>query len=201
MIIQRTIYSDDYSTSDLKAIKDLLDSTYTGMLNYETENWETKPHSFLYVLLVEKRFSRENGGLVMVEDNGWLCGVSGFNRSAFNPEVYILGVRTLIRDEFKHKLMMSNYFVPQQLEEIRGKAKMVVFLFDLDNHSSLYTFHKKGKLNLFLKNKLDDLATIWGKLQAVPFPVFINNCNQNALYMKIDDTFAFDWGQMRSPNV
>jgi len=196
MISKRTIYSDDYTEGDLRAIKDLLNSTYTGMLNYDTEDWNKKPYSFLYVFLQEKRFSRENGGLVLIEDNGWLCGISGFNRSSFDPNVYILGVRTLIGDKYKHQLMMSTYFVPEQLERIEGRAKMAVFLFDLDNQSSLYTFHKRGKLNLFLKNKLENLAPIWGNLRSVPFPVFVNNCYQNALYIKLDDSFEFSWSSL-----
>lgn len=200
MISVRTIYSDDYTEHDLSQMIDLMNCNPNDLGTYDVTDWAKKPGCFLYVFLTQQRFTKDKGGVVLVEENGKLCGFSGFNRSDFHPEVYVLGVRTLIDSTARNKLLMSNYFIPTQLYYASKYAKLALFLFNPSNKNNLYYIHKKGKLNLFLQNKLGDLP-IWSKLKSVDFLVNVNYTSQNALFIQIDDTFEFDWNTIRDQNV
>jgi len=189
----KIIYSDDHAPDDIARIKELFKNNITNLTNYEVDNWENFSNSFFYVFLTEQRFSKDNGGVVLITDGDKLCGISGFNVSSLDPNVYILGVRTIVDRAYRNKLLMSTYFIPEQLKQVSGKAKLVIFLFDTDNKFSLYTVFVTGKLNALLQNRLGDFSDLWGNLQSVPFPIKINHVFQNALYIKIDTAFVFDW--------
>lgn len=194
----RTIYSDEHTENDIALIKQLLANNPNDLGIHDLEGWETKNSSFLYVFLKTNRFSKENGGVVLVEDNGELSGMSGFNRSDFDPAVFILGARTIIDQKFRHELYMSTYIIPAQMAHVSGQAKMILFLFDTDNPFSLYHVFVNSKLNLFLKDKLASFAALYDGLTALPFPVTVNNTTQNVLYIKLDRAFDFDWNRIKA---
>jgi hypothetical protein len=195
----RIIYGDSHTELDLVNIKNLIKRDAADSPNYSVENWEEQSSSFLNVFLKQQRFSRPNdGGLVLVEDGDKLCGISGFNRSEFSQHVYLLGCRTLVDSEFRHNLLMSRFFVPTQLEAVKNKAKLVTFTFDTSNKFSLFNIFTAGKLNLFLQNKLGDFIDMWDRLEAVPFPVRINNASQNVLFIRLDADFDYKWEKIRA---
>jgi hypothetical protein len=197
----RVIYSNKHSEEDIKKIKVLLNDNFDFNDNYAVDNWGSTPNSFLYVFLKTSRFVEGNGGIILVEDGDKLCGISGFNRSDFHPNIYILGVRTLVDFNYRKNLFMSTYFVPAQIELIKNLAKMIVFLFDTKDKFNLYTVFCSGKLNLFLFNKLKKFDHIWGNLKALEYPVYINYTNQNLLYIKLEEDFDFDWKILKEKNV
>lgn len=193
----RIIHGDSHTQQDIDDIIELLSSQESGE-NYSVNNWWKKPHTLLYVLLKSNRFNLVNGGLVLIYDNDLLCAVSGYNRSDFNPEVYILGSRTIIKKNYQHQLIMSSLMIPAQLEQVKSVAKMVMFLFDVKNEFNLYTIFVSGKLNQFLKNKLNTFDSLWNNLKACEYPVSIfSSTVQNALYIKLDEEFIFDWDQIK----
>lgn len=193
----KIVHGDDYTEADFEEIKNLL-SDHDGGVNYEIEDWANKPHTLLYVLVKTNRFHKANGGLVLVYDKNELCAVSGYNSSHFNSDVYILGSRTFIKKDYQHQLIMSSYMIPTQINQVKNRAKMVVFLFDVENKFNLYTIFTSGKLNQFLKNKLNHFNDLWQNLQACEFPISIfPNTIQNALYIKLTDSFVFDWESIR----
>jgi hypothetical protein len=193
----RVIYSNNYSAEDIKKIKILLDDNFESNDNYAVDNWESKPNSFLYVFLKTSRFVEGNGGIILVEDDDKLCGISGFNQSDFHPDIYILGVRTLIDFNYRKNLFMSIYFIPAQIELIKNLAKIIIFLFDTKDKFNLYTVFCSGKLNLFLFNKLKKFDHLWNNLKALEYPVCINHTNQNLLYIKLEEDFDFDWKTLK----
>ena len=198
----KIIHSDDYTDNDINDIKELLINNPDESGNYDVDDWGNKPHTLLYVLFKDNRFNSERGGLVLIYDNNKLCGISGYNRSTFNSDVYILGARTIIDKEYRHRLLMSSYFIPTQIEQVKDKAKMVVFIFDKKNVFNLYDIFTSGKLNLFLKNKYQEFAHIWDNLKAVEFPIIIyKGAIHNALYINIDPDYSFDWGSLRANHV
>jgi hypothetical protein len=197
----RVIHSDKYLSEDIVKIKTLLCNNFEHNDNYAVDNWESKPSSFLYVFLKTDRFNKGNGGIILVEDGNKLCGISGFNRSDFHSDIYILGVRTLVDHDYRKNLFMSTYFIPAQIELIKNFAKMVIFLFDTQDKFNLYTVFCSGKLNLFLFNKLNKFDHIWGNLKSLDYPVYINYTNQNLLYIKLEEDFDFDWKTLKENNV
>jgi hypothetical protein len=198
----RTIHSDKYTQQDIDDIVELLSTRNTKDINYDIQDWESKPYTLLHVFLNTTRFSSKNGGLLLVYQNEKCCCVSGYNRSEFNSDIFILGARTYIDPKYRHQLLMSSVVIPNQLEKILGVAKMAIFLFDRRNEFNLYDIFVSGKLNLFLKNKYYEFRNIWDNLQAVEHPISIyTGITQNALYIKLDRDFEFDWLTLKATNV
>jgi hypothetical protein len=198
----KTIHSDSYTDKEIQDIINLCRSNYDESGNYSIDDWENKDNTLLSVFLKQKRFSKDNGGIVLIYDNQKLCGLSGYNKSNFNSDIYILGARTLIDKEYRHRLLMSSYFIPTQIDLVKDRAKMVVFIFDKNNVFNLYDIFTQGKLNLFLKNKYNDFAHIWDNLKAIDFPVIIYNGSvHNVLYINIDKAFEFNWETLKANHV
>jgi len=198
----KVIHSDQYTNKDIQDIKELLVKNPDNTGNYDVEDWENKNYTLLYVFFKLDRFNKENGGVVLVYDNDKLCGISGYHRSPFHDDVFMLGARTLIDHDYRHKLLMSSYFIPKQMELVNDRAKMAVFIFDKKNVFNLYDIYTSGKLNLFLKNKYKDFAHIWDNLKSVEFPIVIFQGDvHNALYINLDPNFNFDWESLRAQNV
>jgi hypothetical protein len=198
----KTIHSDSYTEQDIKDIINLLVNNHDGTGNYEVNDWENKNNTLLHIFFKQNRFNKTNGGIVLVYDGNILCGISGYNKSSFHNDVYILGARTLVDKDYRHKLLMSSYFIPTQIELIKDKAKMAVFIFDKKNTFNLYDIFTSGKLNLFLKNKYQEFAHIWDNLKTVDFPIVIFKGDvHNALYISLDSNFNFDWESLRAVNV
>lgn len=186
---------------DDKCFNDIVSliSAYQHEPNLEIEDWQNKPHTLLHLIRKQTRFSSRNGGLILVYEADKLIGISGYNVSTIHPEIWVLGVRTLLHTEYRHKLLMSSLIIPAQLAEIADRAKMAIFLFDEKNHFNLYDIFTQGKLNLFLKNKYNLFGEMWDKLVAVPFAVNIyKGVNQRVLYMLLDNTFTFDWNTIKA---
>lgn len=195
----KIIHGDRYTDQDIADIIDLLSTRGEGDINYDTDEWESKPHTLLYALLKTGRFNSPDGGLAVGYHDGQITCVSGYNRSHFNPDIFILGSRTYIHPDHRHQLIMSSGMVPYQILQIRDIGKMGVFLFDRKNKFNLYDIVVSGKLNLFLKNKLGDFDHLWNNLQALPHPISIwPGVVQNALYIKLDPDFYFDWNTIRA---
>lgn len=65
-----------------------------GARNMEYDDWENKPHTFLYLLYKEKRFDGElNGYVICKENNQIICG-AGFYLSSEIDKMICCGVRS-----------------------------------------------------------------------------------------------------------
>lgn len=190
----KLIHSDNFDETDLIQVIELCRKN-SYIPNYEVEDWKSKNNSFLHVFLNEKRFSQERGGLLLLRDGKKLCGFSGYYRSSFNRDVYLLGVRTLVDVHYRHKLLMSSHFIPKQIDLVTGQAKLVAFTFDLNNVKNIYHIYQEGKLNNFLKNKLATFPH-WERLISLDYPVLIQGTLQNVLYIKLDESFEFQWSTL-----
>lgn len=199
-ISTKIIYRDQFIESDITDLEFLLkDSTRK---NYQTKDWQTNPHSLFYRFFKTSQFQTNTGGLVLLYHNDIIKAVSGFTRSHFHDNIYILGVRTFIANDLRHHLVMSNILIPEQIKQVQQQAKCVIFLFDPADKSNLYNIVRNQKLNLFLKNKLKTFSHLWKNLQAIEFPISIyNNIVQNALYIKLHENFEFDWNTVKAHDV
>jgi hypothetical protein len=121
--------------NDIEKIVNLC-SQFRDLENYSDVNWENNPKCLLYKLLKTNIFSQDHGGLTLLYDNNEIVHLSGFNRSEFHPEVFICGVRTLTRKDYRHKFLMSTYAVPVQ-------TKLVL---DLGGRMTIYCFDKNKSI-------------------------------------------------------
>lgn len=159
--------------------------------NYSTE-WENHPNSLLYALIKQDRYSKENGGMILLYEKTKLIAVSGYNRSPFDNYVFLLGGRTLVDKNYRNNQLISYHIIPAQIDESKKMlAKVVAFTFDISNKFSLYHVYKSNKLNLLLKNTFK----IYENLTALDHTVNIYNTEQNVLYINLED-YTYDWTQL-----
>ena len=160
--------------------------------NYSVD-WKNHNNSLLYALMNQDRFANGNGGMILLYDSQKLIAISGYNRSPFDSNVFLLGGRTLVDKTYRNNQLISSYIIPTQISESKkAGAKVIAFTFDVSNKFSLYHVFVNGKINLLLKNKL---FGIYENLQALEHPVNIYNTLQNVLYIELEN-YKYDWTQL-----
>lgn len=165
--------------------------------NFSDVDWGNNPASLLYKIFFTDTFSEKNGAYLLLYDKDKVVHMSGFNKSDFDDNVYICGVRTLTRHSKQHQLLMSRYMLPKQEEEVKRRGgKMMMFCFE--NGGSLYKVIQQGKFNLFLKNKA---YKFYEGLTPYHLPVYVNYTKHYVLYKLLDPSFKFDWEKIHYDNI
>lgn len=114
----------------------LSENKHASRENMQVENWQEKPASLLFLLLKEKRFSKANGGLLLLINNQKIIAVSGYYASSFNSAIYILGVRSWVLKEFRFNLLIANQLLPYQLQRVKNRqAYAAIITFNEANKS------------------------------------------------------------------
>lgn len=193
--------SHESMVQDLSCIVEIC-AEFPGLKNFSLENWKENPSSLMFKLVNTNDFSPTRGGIFMLHDGRKTIAISGFHKlntgaDRYDPDVYICGVRTLVREEYRHHLLVSTYLIPAQYNEVKKRnGKMMIFCFDASDPFSLYNVYKNGKFNLFLKNKLKNFDEIYGNMVPHDKQVYINYTKHNVLYKKLDPDFNFDWSKI-----
>lgn len=187
----KIVYSQHVDSSSYNDILDLCKNNQENT-NYSVD-WENHTNSLLFALINQNRFAKENGGMVLLYNQQKLIGVSGYNRSPFNDNIFLLGSRTLVDKENRNNQLVSSYIIPTQISESKKLgAKICAFTFDVSNKFSLYQVFINSKLNLLLHNKI---FSIYENLKALEYPVNIYNTEQNVLYIELEN-YTYDWTQL-----
>lgn len=190
----KLVYSKNLDNTSYNDILELCSKNQENT-NYSTD-WKKHPNSILYALMEQNRFSKENGGMVLLYTDEKLIATSGYNRSHFDDNVFLLGGRTLVDKKYRNNQLISSYIIPTQINESKKlNAKVVAFTFDVSNKFSLYNVFINNKLNLVLKN---NFFGIYEKLQALNYPVNIYNTDQNVLYINLEN-YSYDWTKLYKP--
>lgn len=119
---------------DQKQINDVINfcsqinNTHQADLNMVVEDYQIKPNSLLYTLLIEKRFAANNGifNLLYLDDK--LIGLSGAYKSDFNDRVVIGGVRTYTLNDVRNSFHHSEHILPAQIAWAREQNAEVFCL-------------------------------------------------------------------------
>lgn len=90
-------------------------------VNMLPDNWENNPASLLNVLLIEKRFSNQNGVFNLLYQNSKIIAVSGAYISDFDRRVVIGGVRTYTLQDYRNDFLHGRYLLPKQIEWAKSK--------------------------------------------------------------------------------
>lgn len=185
------VYSKKINNSSFYNILELCKNNQENT-NYSID-WKKYPNSILHALIEQDRFSKENGGMVLLYNNRKLIALSGYNRSPFDYNIFLLGSRTLVDKDYRNNQFISSYIIPTQINESKKLgAKICAFTFDVTNKFSLYNVFINNKLRLLLKNKIFDS---YENLQALNHTVNIYNTEQNVLYIELEN-YKYDWTQL-----
>jgi hypothetical protein len=109
---------------DKKILKEIIDLSNIAYLdpknyakdNYETENWEAKPHTLLHIILKKDRFKEGNGVFSLLYDNNIPVAYAGAYKHEDDPNILICLVRAFILQQYRAKNLLGNYILPSQMK-------------------------------------------------------------------------------------
>lgn len=197
------VHSDSVTKEQVDQIiqfcKEALDENkHAARENMQVDGWETKPSSLLYLLLIEKRFSEAKGGLQLLFLNEKIVAVSGYYSSDFDPNIYFIGVRSWVLKEHRFNLLIANWLLPFQLNEVqkrRGHTAAISFNDSTKSFGKLIERSNRNSdtaIKFFFGEKYPDIyrdMIFWDK------PLRIKNVKQWVLIKRIAPS-DFDWNSL-----
>jgi hypothetical protein len=198
------VHSENISDSTIDQIKifcqqALYENKHEARLNMQVENWQNSPSSLLYLLLQEKRFDIKNGGLTLLMCDNSIIAISGYYRSDFDSNIFIMGVRSWVLKKYRFHLLIAKYLLPYHLNKIQ----------QMNGHTAAITFNEATKSFAFLiersnKNVTKENKFFFGKeypeiykdMVLIREPMKIKNVKQWVLIKKISAS-NFDWSTLK----
>lgn len=166
--------------------------------NMQVISWENNNSSLLYLLLTEKRFAYDKGGLQLLYKGQELVAISAYYRSDFNSGVYLMGVRSWVLKEHRFNLLVANQLLPYQLEQIirrGGHTAAISFNESTRSFAKLIERSNKSheqKLKFFFG---ENYPEIYKDMIVWDHPVRIKDVKQWVLIKKILPS-EFDWNTL-----
>lgn len=159
--------------------------------NMEVDDYQNKPHTLLYTLLVEKRFAENKGifNLLYLDDR--LISLSGAYKSDFDQRAVIGGVRTYTLPEIRNDFYHSEHILPAQIDWARSQNAEVFCLTFNEYNTWLAKFVEraaKGKATVLGRavpssllgfERHPNLVNIKSTKQILLKKYLINNCAVN----------------------
>tara|TARA_B100001971_G_C17936355_1_gene405372 strand:+ start:74 stop:658 length:585 start_codon:yes stop_codon:yes gene_type:complete len=177
--------------SDKKILEEITELSNTAYLdpknkakaNYETEGWETKPHTLLHIILKKDRFKEGNGMLSLLYDNNKLIGFAGAYKHTDN--ILICLVRAFIIKQYRGKNVLANILSHQLTYAKQNNYKCGWLTFN-DYNKYLYDMivrFNKGQV-VTLGSKTDNIYK-----QAIIYkdPIEIQNTMQYVIELPLTD--------------
>jgi len=160
-------------------------------INMYDPDWHTKPNTLLYILEYTDRF-KTNGFYQVVFDGDKVVAADGAYASDFSSDIAILGSRTWIRKDYRHKLITREQLLPSSKTwAIDHGFKIIVLTFNDYN---------KNLMKLWNRTRLGESRTIreshhfgYNGVTEIEFPVTIQYTKQYVLCENLDPTFNYDW--------
>lgn len=166
--------------------------------NMWDQNWRVKTNTLMYLLEYTSRF-KTRGFYQVVFDGGKVVACGGAYTSDFSNDIAILGARTWIHRDYRHKLISREMLLPKEKEwAINNNHKVITLTFNEYN---------KNLINLWYRTRLGEQRTAreshhfgFNGVTELQFPVCIQYSKQWILYEKLSDSFDFDWESIRWNN-
>jgi len=171
------------------------DSNY----RYCHSQFEQEPNHWYSLMFKEGRFLKSVGGLCVAYDGDTIVAISGYSRSNIDPNIFVIGIRTLKNTNYRDFLTIMKGIVPYQRQSIRARGgKCVISLFDLDKDQSFYNLARRQVIRRFVEKGRKDYYDLGHDWLALDYPIQINNSVLNVVCEYLDPTFRFDWEKLRA---
>lgn len=177
----------------------LAENKHEARTNMEIDNWQNISSSLLYLLLIEKRFTPGNGGLLLLLEGSKAIGVSGYYRSDFDSGIFLMGVRSWILKKYRFNLLIAKYLLPYQLEKIKNLGAHTVAITFNDATRPFAQLIERSNKNSESKNKFffgSEYPDIYKDMTFLNEPMKIKNVKQWVLIKQISPS-DFNWSQLR----
>lgn len=171
--------------------KELDQPAYENMWDDE---WHDKKNTLPYILEKTDRF-KNNGFYQILFDGDTIVACSGAYRSHFCDDVAILGNRTWIHKDHRNRLLVRDYLLPaEKAWAIQEGYKAVALTFN-DYNKNLAALWKRKRLGD--KRTPIQPYNFGYKYHIVDFPVNVQYTKQWLIYDILDESFKYDWEQIR----
>jgi hypothetical protein len=182
--------------SELSKVQD----TSQAFKNVWHNEWYDKPYTLPYILEKTSRFSDNNGEFYSVYIDNILAACSGVYKADFDSNIALAGTRTWVNKEFRNKLLLGNVVLPLHKEwAIKNSCKIIALCFNDYNKNIIEIFKRNrlGETNSRIKNRTDK-NLFYSELVTLGYPVNIQHTRQWVIYERIDLSYSFDWGTIKT---
>ena len=168
------------------------DSNYT----YCHHRFEQTTNHWYSLMFKEGRFLKAVGGMCVAYDGDTIVAISGYNRSNIDPNIFVIGVRTLKNPEYRDFSTVMKCLIPYQRQSIIDRGgKCLISLFEVDKDQSFYKLARRQAVKKFVENGRTEYHPGW---TALDYPIQINNSVLNVVCEYLDPAFTFNWESLRS---
>jgi hypothetical protein len=180
----------------LESTQDYPDLAKSNMYDVD---WNNKPNTLPYILTYTDRFKDNSGELNILFDNDDVVAVSGVYMSNFSEYISIAGVRTFIDSKHRHN---TRSIIRQLLHRhkdwsIEHNCKIVIVTFNEYNKNLINLFKRCGVSDSLLDIPRSDNHMFNKEIHEVEFPCNIQHTKQYVFYEKLDESFSFDWSELK----
>lgn len=197
-MISKSYYSLTKPEQDsfIKFLKEAsTETSQPAHINMYDSDWENKNNTLMYILEFTDRF-KHNGFYQVVFEGDKAIASGGAYVSDFSKDVAILGTRTWIHKDYRHKLISREQLLPNERKwAIDNGLKAIILTFNDYN---------KNLMKLWSRTRLGESRPTrerhhfgYNGVTEIPFQVTIQYTKQWVLLEKLDPNFDFDWSSLQ----
>ena len=172
-------------------------------MNMWSDDWKNKNNTLPYILENTNRFDGTSGEFFILFDGDIIVACGGVYVSEFNNQIALAGVRTWVKNEYRHLSLNKDYLLVEHKKWcIERNIKLIALSFNDYNKNIIQIFKRNrlGEKNVRI-NKREPKNLFYNGMEEVRFPVTIQYTPQWVIYEKIDKDFEFDWGSIIYTNT
>lgn len=174
------------------------ETTQPAHVNMWDQDWHVKTNTLMYILESTSRF-KDSGYYQVMFDGDKVVACGGAYTSDFSSDIAILGARTWIHKDYRHKLISREVLLPKEKEwAVNNNHKVIILTFNEYN---------KNLIKLWDRTRLGERRGPreshhfgFGGVTELQFPVCIKYSKQWIIYEKLSNSFEFDWESIRWNN-
>lgn len=197
-MISKSYYSLTKPEQDsfIKFLKEAsTETSQPAHINMYDSDWENKNNTLMYILEFTDRF-KHNGFYQVVFEGDKAIASGGAYVSDFSKDVAILGTRTWIHKDYRHKLISREQLLPNERKwAIDNGLKAIILTFN-DYNKNLMKLWSRTRLGESRPTRESHHFGYTGVTE-VEFPVTIQYTKQWVLMEKLDPLFEFDWSLLK----
>lgn len=191
-----SIFSDEIVDNDdvvqdiIEFCKEAAGANENASENMSVDDWKNKGETLMYLLLIEKRFSKNKGRLDLLYNEDKIIALSGVYISDFDPLVAIGAVRGWILKEYRHTWYLGKYVFPTQCDWAQKQgAKIFLMTFNDYNLPIAKMFERSANGRGVIGIKT---GHFYKGMELHPKPLLIKNIFQWALKKTLEKGFEWD---------
>lgn len=171
------------------------ETTQPAHINMYDADWVNKNNTLLYILEYTDRF-KTNGFYQVIFDDNKVIASGGAYASDFSKDIAILGTRTWIHKDHRHKLISREQLLPNEKKWAIEHGFSAIILTFNDYNKNLMKLWQRTRLGESRSARESHHFGYTGVTE-VEFPVTIQYTKQWVLMEKLDPLFEFDWSLLK----